>query len=259
MDDVHDGGLQADLAVLWARFGRRRVLKGMAMFSAACATPGLGGLTGDTGGGGACARIPEETEGPYPGDGTNGPDALALDGIVRSDLTGSIGSGVGTAAGVPLTLRLRIVDASGCTPLAGAAVYVWHCDQDGNYSMYTAAAATYLRGVQVTDADGYVEFTTIFPGCYSGRWPHVHFEVYPDLDAIDDARNKIATSQVALPEATCDEVYATSGYEASVANLARTSLSSDMVFSDSWPAELAGIAGTVTDGLVASLSVPVSA
>jgi protocatechuate 3,4-dioxygenase beta subunit len=67
----------------------------------------------------------------------------------------------------------------------------------------------YLRGVQAADASGVVRFTSIFPACYSGRWPHIHFEVYPDLSAATDDANVIVTSQVALPEATCAEVYAT--------------------------------------------------
>ena len=83
---------------------------------------------------------------------------------------------------MPLTILLAIQDqAKGCTPIAGAAVYVWHCDQGGGYSMYSQGVQNenYLRGVQATDADGVATFTSIFPACYSGRWPHIHFEVYP--------------------------------------------------------------------------------
>lgn len=82
--------------------------------------------------------IPEETAGPYPGDGSNGPDVLTQDGIVRSDIRSSFGSSTTTAEGVPLTITLTVVDTSGgCTAMAGAAVYAWHCDRDGNYSMYS--------------------------------------------------------------------------------------------------------------------------
>ena len=184
-----------------------------------------------------CATIPEETAGPYPGDGSNGPDVLTESGIVRSDIRTSFGSASGAAEGVPLTIRLAVTDtATGCTPRAGAAVYVWHCDREGRYSMYSPGVTdqNYLRGVQETDAQGVATFTSIFPAAYSGRWPHIHFEVYPDLAAATGSGTKLATSQIALPEDACHLVYATDGYEASVANLARTSLATDMVFRDGW-------------------------
>jgi protocatechuate 3,4-dioxygenase beta subunit len=92
----------------------------------------------------------------------------------------------------------------------------------------------YLRGVQETDDRGQVRFTTIFPACYSGRWPHIHFEVYPSLAKATNSANKIATSQMALPEATAKAVYATTGYEQSTSNLSRVSLASDNVFSDGY-------------------------
>ena len=94
---------------------------------------------------------------------------------------------------------------------SGAAIYLWHCDRDGNYSLYSEAAAdeNYLRGVQEAADDGSLEFTTIFPACYAGRWPHMHFEVYESLDAATSASNKLRTSQLALPQDVCETVYAT--------------------------------------------------
>ena len=102
---------------------------------------------------------------------------------------------------MPYTIQFTVVNVdNGCKPLTGAAVYVWHCDQDGNYSMYgSATEANYLRGVQEVDANGVASFTSIFPACYSGRWPHVHFEVYPSVSDATNATNKLATSQIALP------------------------------------------------------------
>ena len=80
-----------------------------------------------------------------------------------------------------ITLTVANVNAA-CVPLAGYAVYLWHCDRTGNYSLYgTAAGESYLRGVQVTDANGQMTFTTIFPARYDGRWPHIHFEVFSTL------------------------------------------------------------------------------
>src|SRR5262249_25732004 len=81
----------------------------------------------------SCSKIPEETEGPFPGDGSNGPNVLTQDGVVRSDIRSSIGSASGVAKGVPLTIAVTVVDASTCAPRADAAVYVWHCDMDGGY------------------------------------------------------------------------------------------------------------------------------
>ncbi|MDT7709370.1 MAG: hypothetical protein QOG20_4977 [Pseudonocardiales bacterium] len=117
----------------------------------------------------------------------------------------------------------------------------------------------YLRGVQQTDASGQVAFTSIFPAAYSGRWPHIHFEVYRSVADATSSGNAITTSQIALPEAVCDEVYATDGYSASVTNMSRTSLTSDNVFGDdAGVQQIAAMSGTVGAGLVAALTVPVA-
>ena len=95
------------------------------------------------------------------------------------------------------------------------------------------------------------------PGCYSGRWPHIHFEVYPSLTAATSVANRIATSQSALPKSACDAVYAMSGYETSVTNLSRVTLASDNVFSDGSSLELATMTGSVGSGFTAALTVAV--
>ena len=205
-------------------------------------------------------EIPEETGGPYPADGSNGVNVLVESGIVRSDITRSFGAASGVAEGVPLSIDLTVVDVSeGSVPLVGAAVYLWHCNRDGEYSLYSQNIANenYLRGVQEVDAEGKVQFISIFPAAYSGRWPHVHFEVYESLSAATSATGKLRTSQLALPEDICNEVFATDGYEQSVRNLAQTSLDSDNVFSDGYSLQLATVGGTVQGGLTASLTVPV--
>lgn len=211
-----------------------------------------------TAGAGGLIEIPDETAGPYPGDGSNGPDVLEQSGIVRRDLRTSFVTGSATAEGVPFEFELTVLDvANGGAPFAGVAVYAWHCNRAGEYSLYSTGLENenYLRGVQIADADGKVRFVSIFPACYSGRWPHVHFEVYADQASITDATKSIATSQMALPE---DVVYATSGYEQSVSNLARLSLSTDNVFGDdSGVHQLGTVAGIVEDGYVTSLTVPV--
>ena len=144
---------------------------------------------------------------------------MTQSGIVRGDIRSSIGSASGVAQGVPLTIDLTIQNrANGCVAYAGAAVYLWHCDREGRYSMYSSGVTNenYLRGVQAAGAHGLVTFKSIFPAAYSGRWPHIHFEVYPTLASATAAGSKITTSQLALPDDVCKAAYATTGYEASV-------------------------------------------
>ncbi|MEU4804265.1 intradiol ring-cleavage dioxygenase [Actinosynnema sp. NPDC023587] len=269
MTAIHDRGLAFDLATLTRR--RALTLLGGAGVAslAACGSAAPGAApdtaapeTSATSGAVAECRdaIPEETAGPYPGDGSNGPNVLTQSGIVRGDIRTSFGTGSRTAEGVPLTITLTVRDtASGCTPYAGAAVYLWHCDIDGKYSLYSQGITgeNYLRGVQEADAQGVVTFTSIFPAAYSGRWPHIHFEVYPSLAEATSAGTKITTSQLALPADVCKTVYGTAGYVQSVRNLARTSLEDDMVFSDGHDDQVAAVTGDVTGGYTASLAVPV--
>lgn len=231
---------------------------------AACGGGGEGGSTSNS----SCSVIPSETNGPYPGDGTNSlngtlVNALLLSGIVRSDITASIVSSTTVAAGIPLQVTLNLVNSrASCAPLAGYAIYLWHCTQDGLYSMYSTGITSenYLRGVQVTDSSGSVTFQTIFPGCYSGRMPHIHFEVYASetLATSMPGGDGIKTSQIAFPIAICDEVYAASGYSASVTNLAAMSFASDNVFSDGYATQLATVTGNASSGYVATLNVGIS-
>jgi protocatechuate 3,4-dioxygenase beta subunit len=265
-DESHHGGLAADLQMI----SRRRIFGMFAKAAAGLAVmpiaAGCLDRTVDTvdpdaaaGTGGSCSAIPTETAGPYPGDGTNGANALALAGIVRSDIRASIAGATGVAQGIELVVTFTLVDAATCEPLANHAVYLWHCDRDGNYSMYSPAAAdeNYLRGVQVTDAEGQVTFTTIVPACYSGRWPHIHFEIYASVDAATTGANKLAVSQLALPKAACDAVYATTGYAGSAANLARVTLASDNVFSDGSTLQIPTMSGSVSTGYDAELGVAI--
>lgn len=291
--NIYDLGLQADLA-MWGRkpIERRRLLKlgalGIGVLLAGCgsvanaaapatiaATPTAGTAASaaqvaasaipvatDTAAA-AVAEIPQETAGPYPADGSRASNqtlnALALSGIVRQDLRTSLGTGH-TAPGIPIRLELTLVDVNnGYAPLAGYALYAWHCDRDGNYSMYSngVTAEDYLRGVQQADGDGVITFTSIFPGCYAGRWPHIHFEVYPSLDAATSSANAINTSQLAFPEDACKAAYATTGYEKSVTNLSRVTLESDGVFGDGHEWQVATVTGDPTSGYVVRLTVGV--
>ena len=281
MDD-HDKGLAHDLDTL----GRRRVLLGAAGLAATTllAAWGCGGggsdSTSDSSSSssssgssnssgsstsGTCVVSAEETEGPFPADGSNTiagtvSNALALTGIVRSDIRTSFGSMTGTAAGVPTTLTLTLVNVNGsCADLSGYAIYVWHCDRDGEYSLYGATDQNYLRGVQETDASGVATFTTIFPACYSGRMPHIHIEVYRSETTATSYTNKLKTTQLAFPVDVCETIYSTAtGYSASVTNLAQISFATDLVFSDGTTTEMATVAGSVADGYTVSLQVGIS-
>lgn len=255
--DHHDLGLSADLA-MWLRSSleRRHILQLGAI--------GIGTLLSSSSlaQAAACvAQIPEETAGPYPGDGSNGANALTLSGIVRSDIRASLETGT-VAEGVPLSIQLQLVNSSAeCAPLAGYAIYLWHCSREGLYSMYSDGVTDedYLRGVQETDSEGKVTFTSIFPACYSGRWPHIHFEIYGSLAVATDGANKIHTSQLAIPEDICDTVYeSVEGYSQSVNNLSQITLESDNVFSDGVEQQMATVTGDTTDGYLATLVVGVT-
>jgi protocatechuate 3,4-dioxygenase beta subunit len=226
---------------------------------AASATPTPSSSAAATAGG-PLEEVPDETAGPYPADGSNGVDVLDDSGIVRSDIRSSFGSSSTVAEGVPLTIALTVRDAATGAALAGRGVYLWHCDRDGNYSLYSRGVEdeNYLRGVQQTDANGTVTFTSIYPACYSGRWPHIHFEVYDDVATAVATGPIVKTSQIALPAETNDAVYATSGYEQSVRNAGQVSLAKDMVFRDDGGIhQLATMSGSVADGYTASLTIGV--
>jgi protocatechuate 3,4-dioxygenase beta subunit len=258
-EDLVDQGLAFDLDTI-AR--RRQVLRAFGLGAVALGLGACGDEAGETGtSGSGLSEIPDETAGPYPGDGSNGPNVLTESGVIRKDIRSSFGDAGGTAEGVPITLSLTIRDlANDGAAFAGVAVYVWHCNRAGEYSLYSAGITgeNYLRGVQIADSSGKVEFTSIFPACYSGRWPHIHFEVYPDQASITDAAKAIATSQVALPKVNCDEVYATTGYETSVANLQQVTLDSDNVFGeDSGVTQLATVTGDAASGYAVALEVGV--
>ena len=262
-----DRGLVYDLQTL---VDRRKVLGlfgglSAAALLAACGGSGTNGsastgTTGSSAAGGDLTEVPEETAGPYPGDGSNGPNVLDDSGIVRGDIRSSFGSSTTTAEGVPLEIRLTVRDAATGDAAKGAGVYLWQCDRDGNYSLYSQAAANenYLRGAQEADANGTVTFQSIFPACYSGRWPHIHFEVYETLSDATSSGPIVKTSQIALPKEACEAVYATSGYEQSVSNLSQVSLAGDMVFGDDGGIhQLATMSGDASAGYTATLTIGV--
>jgi protocatechuate 3,4-dioxygenase beta subunit len=272
----HDRGLLFDLGTM----NRRRAFGLIGGVGALAALAACGTTTGSTSTGtsssssgsassgssssssadGTLTEVPDETAGPYPGDGSNGANVLDDSGIVRSDIRSSFGSSTTTAQGVPLTIKLTVRDTSTGSAEAGAAVYLWHCDRDGQYSMYSRNITNenYLRGVQETDSTGTVTFTSIYPACYDGRWPHIHFEVYSSVADATSSGPIVKTSQIALPKEACEAVYATDGYSASVQNLSRVSLQTDNVFrNDAGIHQIATMSGDVASGYTAALTVGV--
>jgi protocatechuate 3,4-dioxygenase beta subunit len=266
-EEVVDQGAGFDISTLLTR---RRVLGLVgvgvgAVALAACGAGSSGSSSTSTGGSAATTsttadgEIPQETNGPYPADGTNGTNVLTESGIVRSDITSSLDGGT-TVDGVPLAFTFTVTDmANDNVPFQGVAVYLWQCDALGRYSMYSEGVEdeTYLRGVQVADANGQVTFKTIVPGCYDGRWTHMHFEVYPDADSATTGENAIATSQVAFPEKMLNKVYHDGAYEGSAENLTKVSLENDNVFSDGYDLEMGTFTGSPSAGYKGSLAVAV--
>jgi protocatechuate 3,4-dioxygenase beta subunit len=252
----HGDGLHEDLVRMASR---RDALK---LFGAG----GAAAILGTLGASSAFAKtptavVPTETAGPYPGDGSNGVNVLDDSGIVRHDIRRSFGSSRTLATGVPLRVNLTVTrKAKDYAPLVGAAVYLWHADRLGRYSMYSSGVTdeNYLRGIAKTNGNGTASFKTIFPGCYDGRWPHIHFEVYSSVAKATSGGPIVKTSQLALPQSICRRVYATSRYPTSASNLSRTSLSTDNVFRDDRAIhQLATVTGSVGKGYVANLTIAV--
>ena len=153
----------------------------------------------------SCVASPEQTEGPY----------FVDERLNRSDIRADPADG-SAREGVPLTLRLVISSVAGgrCAALAGATVDLWHCDAAGVYSDardpgFNTVGKKFLRGYQVTDADGGVRFTTVYPGWYDGRTVHMHFKVRGPAGA---RRGYDFTSQLYFDDALTDRVYARSPY-----------------------------------------------
>lgn len=165
-----------------------------------------------------CVLIPQETRGPYPLD-------LSKDSTkFRQDITEG-------RPGVPLTVKLTIVNINdNCRPIPNARVDIWQTDKDGVYSGFqqpgsNTVGETFMRGIQMTDSNGMVEFRTIYPGWYNGRVTHIHFEIY--LSSVLSA-----VSQMAFPEATTAAVYQTPLYSARGQNTGVPTNADDGIFSD---------------------------
>jgi protocatechuate 3,4-dioxygenase beta subunit len=143
-----------------------------------------------------CVLTPRQTAGPFYFDTK----------LKRSDLTEN-------RPGIPLSVQVRVVNVSDCSPLANAIVDIWHADKDGLYSGYPrqgenridTSGETFCRGHQVTNSNGEASFTTMFPGWYPGRAPHIHFKVYMP-------GNNFVTSQMYTPWDITEQIYSSPLY-----------------------------------------------
>jgi protocatechuate 3,4-dioxygenase beta subunit len=183
----------------------------------------------------ACAVTPTETVGPYP----------SLVDLFRSDIREG-------KSGTLLTLTIRVVNtANGCAAVPNANVEIWHVDAAGNYSQYgTQTTQTYLRGIQTTNSNGDVTFTTIYPGWYQGRATHIHVEVTM-------AGRSVKVTQIAFPESVNNTVHASGVYASRGTN--PISNLSDGIFSDSLSSEIVTPTGSVGGGYAATFQVGITA
>ena len=157
-----------------------------------------------------CPVTPEQTEGPFYFDPA----------LVRADIAEG-------KDGVPLRLRLQIVDSAACAPSRRARVDIWHCDSAGVYSGYDrerSAGARWLRGTQFADAQGVAAFNTLYPGWYEGRAPHIHVKAW-----LPDGRE--LTSQLYFPDALSDAIYGQGAYAGRAGRRQRNG--DDFIFRDS--------------------------
>ena len=224
---------------------RREFIKATGLLGAASLIP-FGNLMADTKDSNkvtSCTLIPTETAGPFPLDLT------ANTAFFRQDIREA-------KTGVQLNLKLKIIGDENCLSMENLRVNIWHCDKDGLYSGYSQnnnpgqAGMTYLRGYQFTDANGEVEFITIFPGWYSGRICHIHFQVYV-------SSSYAAISQLTFPITTKQSIYsANSGLYTKGTD--PMSLSSDNIFSDGYAYQMATLTpNTITGGYDSYLEVAI--
>jgi protocatechuate 3,4-dioxygenase beta subunit len=164
--------------------------------------------------------------------------------LIRSDIREG-------KSGTTLTLTITVVNTNNsCAPVENAQVEIWQCDAAGNYSQYgSQTAQTFLRGLQTTNSNGEVTFTTIYPGWYQGRATHIHVEVVRN-----GASAKV--TQIAFPESTNAAVYGTGVYASRGSN--PTSNTQDNIFADSLASELASVSGDAASGMTATFRVGIA-
>lgn len=264
----HHGGYAADLKAL----NRRRALGLFGAASTAAILTACGGegstSSASSSTGATCVSYARETNGPYPADGTNTArgytsNVVTQSSFQRSDIRSSVSTG-NDAAGIPLTFTITLSDVNNsCAALEGYAIYIWHCNAEGDYSLYDIPAEDYLRGIQTTDSNGQVTFTTIIPGCYNGRYPHIHFEVFSSIGNATTGAYAVLVSQFAVPKDVLAGIYASdTRYTSSIAALNNTSIASDNVFGDNSDEQIAAMtmemSGSISAGYTATATVGIA-
>lgn len=246
---------QAQVERLREAISRRKALACLGGALGAALIPGIGRAAG------LCDPVRAETSGPFPADARIGPNLLADPAILRSDIRPNL-DGSNSQQGLPFSLTVTVVDINNdCAPLAGAAVYLWHCNADGEYSAYSGLGQgdqrghSFLRGVQLTDASGQARFTTVYPGRYPGRATHFHARIYRD----GSFGSVLRTTQFAFEDSTNAEVYAGGdAYRQSRATRA-TPNAEDGVFRDGYEGQLLALRGDPVEGYEAVITAGVAA
>ena len=208
-----------------------------------------------------CEPVRSETSGPFPTDARIGPNLLAEPAIFRSDIRPNL-DGSNLQPGLPFSLTVTVVDINrDCTPLAGAAVYLWHCNADGEYSAYLdmgqgdQRGQTFLRGVQLTDAGGQARFTTVYPGRYPGRATHFHARIYRD----GSFGSELRTTQFAFEDSINDAVYADGSAYRKSRDTRATPTAEDSIFRDGYEGQLLALRGDPVMGYEALITAGVAA
>ncbi len=222
---------------------KREFIKKISLLGAASILPLSKGIAKAIEKSNSCTIIPTETAGPFPLDLTENTAFLRQN--IKENKTG-----------VPLNVKLKIIGNANCLPMQNLRVNIWHCDKDGLYSGYSTtnnqgqAGLTYLRGYQFTDSNGEVEFQTIFPGWYTGRICHIHFQVYV-------SSNYAAVSQLTFDVNAKNAIYSANS-SLYTKGIDPMSLSSDNIFSDGYQYQIASLtANSVTGGYDTSLEVTI--
>jgi protocatechuate 3,4-dioxygenase beta subunit len=284
--DSHDRGLHYDLELIARRINRRQVISLGSSMAAFSLLPGCGGSSASTAGttnttaaqssvqtqpsaNSTCVADPTATTGPYPADGTNTAsgatsNVLQTSGIIRSNIRPSFIGTPNVAPGIPVELTLTLVNTNAaCARLSNYAVYLWQADRDGFYSLYTRPVESWLRGIQISNANGQVTFLTNFPPAYDGRYPHMHFEIFTSIQAALTGRSALFTSQLAMPRDIASTVFQASGYQVAQSQLASVTTSSDFVFRSFSASQLANatplFTGDVVNGYKASATIGIAA
>jgi protocatechuate 3,4-dioxygenase beta subunit len=215
----------------------------------------------------ACLVESSTTRGPYFVDTINDTNNVAtsgtpyaIDALIpqRSDIRTDTEGSAGTQLGIPLVLNITLYDSSCSAVISGARVDIWHANAHGAYSDVKEAGGDYtgqnfLRGYQFSDANGLVSFTTVYPGAYSGRCPHIHLKIR--IFNADGAVTTENTTQLFFTDATSTSIYAASSYYTTSSY--NTKDSADAIYNSESPTLIPTLTGDTTAGLTGTIAIGV--